>query len=386
MGNPPWLFLSGRGSPARALEKSGRLDEARALARTYEARAARFARSSEGCRDLYKWFIEASLDLAGPGGVVGMIVPNTWLTLPRYADVRRLLLGSGLSSIVDLGFGVFRGLNVPSAIFISGLAGGLLYADLKGLRKQSLTEESLDAAVRSSRRRLSANGGDFGFRPTALAKRLSALRGFVRGDQLFKVSEGEHALRVEREEVSEESGPGTFPFILDWTAGRFAPPRLAFLPSARCLKFSAALHAGPRVILRKTGDQLVSSVCPVRGLAVAHQNVYVVKSLDARLCVHALQALLGSKLLTYLYRTGPLGQPGRMHAQLRIKGLYALLFPRPENFRAELKEIEGISESLHEEKTVGAWARLNRIVYEMYGLTRKEIAEVEARTADVILR
>lgn len=386
VGNPPWLFLSGRGSPSKALEKTGNLPEACALARSYDSLARRFPRSSEGCRDFYKWFIEASLDLAKPCGVVGLVVPNTWLTLPRYADVRRLLLGRGLSRIVDLGFGVFPGLSVPTCVFISGhAAGGVLYSDLKGLCKDGLTFEALDDAVRSGQTRLPTNGGDFRFYRTALAERLSESRGLVRGDEFFKASEGEHGLRVARDEVSKEGGRGMLPVVLDWTTGRFEPPGLGFLPHALCPKYSAALHAGPRVILRKTGDKLVSAVCPTEALAVAHQNVYVVKPLGERVSVHALQGLLGSKLLTYLYRNGPLGQTRRALAQFRIKGLYALPFPDPETLRAELDELESLSVSLHEEKNECAWAKLNEIVYGLYRLTRREVKDVEAGTADVNL-
>ena len=95
----------------------------------------------------------------------------------------------------------------------------------------------------------------------------------------------------------------------------------------------------PRLFLRKTGDQLISAVYPIEALAIAHQNVYVIIPRHPELSIWTLQALLGSKLLTFLYRKGSLGQEGRMLAQLRIAGLYQLPFSTTFNHPSLSKSI-----------------------------------------------
>ena len=130
------------------------------------------------------------------------------------------------------------------------------------------------------------------------------------GDFL-QIKEGHHHL-------SFDSGERAVPAIDDKSMGRFAEPRITtgFLPNG---PQSLTEHAGERFILRKTGDALVAAMVPSLDSAVAHQNVYVCRAArDSPLSTKALCALLCSETMTRLYQHGPMGQPGRTMAQLRI--------------------------------------------------------------------
>ena len=95
IGNPPWLFLSGKSSPIARLRALGKDIEADELESVFKRIRSRFSNSSQGCQDYYKWFIDLSIQLCKPNGLVGMVVPNTWMTLPRYEDIRRMVIERG---------------------------------------------------------------------------------------------------------------------------------------------------------------------------------------------------------------------------------------------------------------------------------------------------
>lgn len=74
--------------------------------------------STKQYKDIYKVFIDKSLQLLRNGGLLGFIVPNTFLFQPRYKDIRQLLLKFKILKLVNLGEKVFEGVEAPSCIFI----------------------------------------------------------------------------------------------------------------------------------------------------------------------------------------------------------------------------------------------------------------------------
>jgi type I restriction-modification system DNA methylase subunit len=78
----------------------------------------RFPATTKDHTDSFKLFIEAGIRLAKNGGIVSMIVPSTILRQRRLRDVRELLLGNAILSLVDLGEDVFKGVVAPSCIYV----------------------------------------------------------------------------------------------------------------------------------------------------------------------------------------------------------------------------------------------------------------------------
>ena len=86
------------------------------------------------------------------------------------------------------------------------------------------------------------------------------------------------------------------------------------------------MHCGSRILLRKTGDQLISALVDTEDVIWANQNVYVVKAKsEVNICF--IQGLIASRLCSFLYRASPLGQMNRPMAQLRIIGIKSIPFP-----------------------------------------------------------
>jgi len=68
--------------------------------------------------DSFKLFIEQAINLLRSNRLGSMIVPNTILRQKRLKDVRGLLMKYCINSLVDLGENVFKGVVAPSCIFV----------------------------------------------------------------------------------------------------------------------------------------------------------------------------------------------------------------------------------------------------------------------------
>ena len=68
--------------------------------------------------EFYRFFLEASMKLIRPGGILGFIIPNTFLTSKSFTKLRTFLLNFQIEEIVDLGLNVFEGVVVENIILI----------------------------------------------------------------------------------------------------------------------------------------------------------------------------------------------------------------------------------------------------------------------------
>lgn len=83
LGNPPYISSGLRGAAAQSPERQRSLRE-------------RYPHSAAYKINTYPLFIERGLELLRPGGVLGYIVPDSFLTGRYFAGLRRLLLGHTL--------------------------------------------------------------------------------------------------------------------------------------------------------------------------------------------------------------------------------------------------------------------------------------------------
>ena len=77
-----------------------------------------YPRTTKSFKDIYKIFFELAVSkIVAQNGVVALITPNTFLTQPRYRDLREYLLDFRILDILNLGENVFRAI-VPTAVSI----------------------------------------------------------------------------------------------------------------------------------------------------------------------------------------------------------------------------------------------------------------------------
>ena len=85
------------------------------LVKVYEKR---YPNTSHGFKDIYKYFFDRGLELCHANAILCYITPNTYLRQPRYGDLRRVLLGTQIRQILNLGEDIFEEAVVPVAITI----------------------------------------------------------------------------------------------------------------------------------------------------------------------------------------------------------------------------------------------------------------------------
>lgn len=78
----------------------------------------KYPNSTQEHKDIYKCFIEKGIKVLKEGGILGFIVPNTCLLQPRYKDIRLFLKKYKLLKIINLGEKVFESVEAPSCIIV----------------------------------------------------------------------------------------------------------------------------------------------------------------------------------------------------------------------------------------------------------------------------
>ncbi|MEC7984577.1 MAG: N-6 DNA methylase [Myxococcota bacterium] len=362
VGNPPFLFLSGKGSIVKKLRDQKRELEANRWKREIGFCSFVYAETSSGCKDLYKWFTALVMRVMKKNGRYGLILPNGWISLPRYRDINFLLVQNGLSRTIDFGFDAFPNAVVPTCAVIGG-------GDPK------IKIQYKDQRSPSKNQTYPIHKGLFQRFQNVLASRFwSANQNTI--DDWIQIREGVH---------STITGGGRHLFFEDAAMQRFLSPptRNVGISNEKSLR-SDKWHVGDRILLRKTGDLLVCAVVHSKQTIWAHQNVYVIHP-RLGIDVYLIQALLGSKMMSFLYRGGTLGQKDRPMAQLRISGIRSLPVPEPSAFSHRKDVLIALSKRLSRSPSMAIWMRINEIVYELYGVSELEKKEIESWCLDVDL-
>jgi hypothetical protein len=102
IGNPPYVFGGNYGIE----------EEAKKYFKEHFYSGARKV-------NLFTLFIEKSVNILRDGGLVSYIIPNTLLRVTSYAEIREFMLkNSAIKQIADLGAGVFSGATTSSIIIV----------------------------------------------------------------------------------------------------------------------------------------------------------------------------------------------------------------------------------------------------------------------------
>lgn len=379
IANPPYLFLSGKGSPVQKLRRDGKHEEAERLASIFENVAARFKESSKGCRDYYKWFIQLATIIGGKDSTYSYITPNTFISLKNYGDIRQIYSEKFSNLVItDLGFDVFEIPIVPSAVTIGSrkreLLNRIVYSDVKHVPKQEIKHSNFYEIVESTAIDVNMKDGEYCLYKHPIADKIYSSSEHVLGD-IATFSEGEHNMKVFPDKIRKIASKNCVPAIFDKEMQRNSLAEIVWIPQEDCQSYNEKLHSGDRCFLRKTGDSIL--VCPPSSFskAVAHQNVYVVKSKCPQWDIWALIGLLSSTVVTFLYQAGIYGQKGRTLAQFRIYGLEVI--PIPGFGEAEIQALSKITKRIFTEKSSQQdMNMLNEIVFRGYDLKHTQIKTV----------
>lgn len=372
-------------------------------------------RCAYGSYDLYVLFLEKAHELLRPGGMCGLIVPNKIAAMDYARPCRSLLLERTiLTRITDVSqCGAFRNVGVYPYVVIwkKGHPNGRHHIDV--FHAGSTDELAGDrTTLRVSQAELSAEAGlsihgSLNVESRATTRPLGEIAELHSGTTGFAASKVAADLR----ERSADQGEDCFDFIVSGNIDRyviqlgdvrfmkrdFARPVLP--RQSNCLSLrKRELFRDPKIVVAGMTRRLEAAYHP-GGLALGVQVYAVAKPAEDS---GYLLALLNSRLLSYLFRIrfqakhlagdylainkGPLGRlpiriidPANERERRRQQRLVELAEAMQDRSagrslrKSELMEHETASKQLESMDR-----EIDRIVYQLYGLTDHEIQTVES--------
>jgi hypothetical protein len=354
IGNPPYLSFSGRqkGVGARCI-----LAFHRALGRT------------GGWVTTHGLFMMRSLELAGRGGLVSMIVPDQVGHLAGYGPVRAWMLEHGeLLQVRYWGEGVFADAVTPSLTFV--------------IRKEPRSGRNPASVTgRDGRKaRFVARGKDEWYVSPAKAavdrirESHRTLGGFSDpGIHTGNVARKLVLTRRTRGSVPVLEGRQVHPFRCDppvkWLkVGYAAQPHEYFRISSR------SVYEEVDIILRQTADRPIAA----RHIHRCHfRNSVLALKVPEGFSVEYVLGILNSEAACWIYQVSSLESLQRAFPQVKIGRLRALPIPDPTAGAraARVCEVEAIVRKLESKPTPHPERSplmqvLNRLVWDIYGLSR----------------
>lgn len=388
IGNPPYVNI-------RELARQRGPREMAALRERF--------RTARGNFDLYVLFIERALQWLKPGGCCGLLVPNKWATLDYARPCRELLMEQAtLEEVIDLSaHRIFRQASVYPHVLIfrkqPAAAGHAVRVQNCGplAPRADNRRPILGAETLIDQSRLNSEAFVFG-QAFNLESQIETLP-LGQVARLQCGTPGYAASRISASLLEAEVAlPPALPFITSGNIDRYRvepgnvrflgktwrDPRLPFAVPPLTQR-QITLFGGQKIVIAGMSRR-IEAAWDASGLAL---GVQVYAALDWQVDPHYLLALLNSKLLSYLFRT--------RFAAKRLAGGY-LAINKGQLARLPIAVDGPNGESVHQlvslakklssreaAPTVAEEIQIDRLIYELYQLTRLQIAEVEQHFAEL---
>ena len=365
IGNPPYIF----GEWLKPEEK-------RYFERTYA--------TATGQYDYYHLFVEMAGRVLQVKGLHSLIIPDAVLAREETSRIRKIWSStSPLLRVAHVG-SVFKGVGVSSIVFVSQRGGmhpsSIAVDEVTPEATIHKTDISSKRLRETPHHRLLINVSDANY------VILKKLRAFPPMSNRIDVSRGEEIGKKDA-----ERGRGTIPIIVGEDIERYSLRAGKRRISAIMIEKGIDFYRGPKLLMPKTGKHPM--VALDHSDAVCMQSVYMIRTLQEAINIKVLLAILNSKLAFWFFHSTVTSYK-KLFPQLNQSDVYD--FPVPETIPQQdrfLKLVERML-ALHKQfaKAKGEQERkviqrqidstdrdIDALVYELYGLTDKEIAIVEAK-------
>ncbi|MBN1818735.1 MAG: N-6 DNA methylase [Sedimentisphaerales bacterium] len=366
-------------------------------------------------KDSYFYFISEALILLKQDSLLGFIIPNTWLLINHAESYRRFLLEHELIEIRDYGDGVFSKAIVESCTIVMAKTKSKLHTcRVFRLRKDSLlTNQVVDTEVWLEDPNCRINIDLTRERADVLTKLSHRAVLFEEkciikwGIKPYQTGYGNPpqtkemiSARVYHSDVKHDDSWKSLLVGSDVDRYQLTFQGNQFIKYGKNLMYPSdeTLMKGSKLLVRQTSD-IIRSVYDEEGY-YCQNSVFIVYSSDFNL--HYLLGILNSRLMRFVYSIrNP--QIGKIFAEIKpsvIKQLpiCTIDFENPNekvhhNQMVELvesmlqlhKDIQTVrtpEEKRAIERQIAATdQQIDRLVYELYGLTDEEIRLVEEATA-----
>ncbi len=366
--------------------------------------------------DTYLLFVERALSLVVEKGLIGLIIPNTWLLNLLSPQIRKAIFEkTKIESIAHYRYPVFHQATVDTEVAIFRKQ----KPDVADMINITLVEKDgrTDNYPIAQQRWRDGHGKAVNIfeRPEmiGLADKLKSLR---RLDDVCRITQGAKPFQVgkgkppqtrkvvdEKPFVSTKRENSTFrpllrgslmnKYTIYWNKDYW----ISFGDWLAEPRYSADYDASVKIIVRQTGDSLIATLD--REQFIVRDNLYTMVPRADALDLRFILGLINSTLLNWFYqnvlnpeRGEALAQVKRGHlAELPIlefkaaEARYARIVQLVEQMLAAQKQLAGAQtdkdKSYYEKKCASLSRQIDALVYDLYGLTEDEIKIVEGATA-----
>lgn len=362
--------------------------------------------TTKGFKDIYKLFYDLSINflLKKETGILSFITPNTYLSQPRYKDLRKLILTTKIFRIVNLGFNMFTA-TVPTAIIV------LKNSKAKG---QSLVINDISDLGSIEEKVANINNGVLIEQAVVEEEKTnnflyvlssnSTIGNLVLDDILVFKDAGINYQRVNvglqqkgksdlssrllyegkkenEEDVEYWKGEDISEFYMKPSTNRYVRPNIYLEKNERVVINKNYFTIKPKLLWRQTAPY---PIC-----VLDDKGIYFGRSIQAAIIKSGqenyfsyeyLCCLLNSKYIRYLYNK-KVHESGRVFPQVKLENLKSLPIILPD---AQLKlDVEKIYFKIIDKinDVNGAYKvfveEMNQKIYQIYNLSLEEIALVE---------
>lgn len=360
-----------------------------------------YPQTTKGFKDIYKLFFDLAIShlVKKQIGIVSFITPNTYLSQPRYKDIRSFLLKTNLINIVNLGFNMFTA-TVPTAIILltqKEKDGNRVF--INDICRLSSIEEKISnincgvyieqkaISIISNYNFLEALSGSINDSILTLGQIVKFKDAGINyqrvnvGLQQKGKSDLSKRLLYEGEkqkdtDVEYWKGEDIAQFFISEHTGRYVRLNIPLAENERVIVNTGYFRIAPKLIWRQTAQY---PIC-----VVDEEGRYFGRSIQAALINETyldkvsykyLCCILNSNYIRYLYDK-KVHETGRVFPQVKLENLRSLPITIPE--KKVMLEIEEIYDKLfNKDDKKDLLIKLNSLVYSLYGLSTDEIARIE---------
>ena len=365
--------------------------------------------------DSYLLFIEKSLILLRKDGLIGMIIPNTWLLNLQSKEIRRHIFNrTEIENIVHYRRPVFKAtVDTEITILKKGNPASTHLIKIIVIDK----DDSRITYSVAQQRWKAANGNPVNlFERPEFVTFSDKLKAFPLLDNICVITQGAKPFQVgkgkppqtrkivdEKPFVSEKKQNSTFrPLLRGSIIQRYEilwnkDYWISFGDWLAEPRYSANYDASVKIVIRQTGDSLIATLDCHQ--FIAHDNLYTIISHNNTFDLRYILGLLNSRLLTWIYQNIINPEKGEALAQVKRGHLAQLPIvilnisnpadkARHDQMVALVDQIlelhkQSASAKTDHDKTVilrqidATDRQIDQLVYELYGLTEEEIKIVE---------
>ncbi len=378
--------------------------------------------------DSCKLFIDRAISLTASGGFTSMIVPNTILRQNRLKDVRHLLLQNQIVSILDLGENVFKNVVAPSCVFVvrrqyPGKNNQIRFLNLtKYTNSQKalllLNNNEVSASIDQD---TFSNNSDYAFvlpikKISSQFKQLDEFTSLVLKDaginyQRVKVGMQEKGKSDLSSRLLYEGVKQNDSDVMFWKGSdidrywiKASTQRYCRTNYKKFLKPNEVVHLNkkiydlvPKILFRQTADKIIATI-DYKGVWFGRSIITLIPNNLLNYKLEYFLGLLNSKYLNYLYNQIA-QESGRVFAQVKLTkvnqlpiriinfndstdvGCHHQMVSLVENMLALHRQLAAArlpDDKERLQRQIQATDRqIDRLVYELYGLTEEEIRIVE---------